>query len=122
MSTDNGNIIEPQFDNVFYIGNKLAGVKLGKKWGLIQTDGTYLFDPQFSDVDEFGDGNVIVTNDGAHGVLRPDGKWLIPLDINNSYIEYEPGSVVRILRRDNDKSEFIDLYTGEKTAKPPFWD
>ena len=54
-------------------------IKVNKKWGLINTEGTVILDPVYDAIGEFKHfGYAVMQKDGSVGLLGPTGKEIVP--------------------------------------------
>ena len=74
MANYHDNILRPAyFDEIRAFENNHAAYRLGRKWGLLYTDGKAL-NPQWDDIGAFRNEIAVYTNSGKQGLLYEDGS------------------------------------------------
>jgi len=72
-------MIEARFDEAYLFKENVAPVKIGEKWGMINTHGEYLLNPENESVYWAKEGMVLFEKDGLCGFALTSGKIIIPL-------------------------------------------
>ena len=55
----------------------MAAVKIGEKWGYIDTDGNQVIEPQFQEARSFSNGLAAVKKSGYWGYIDSEGNMVI---------------------------------------------
>ena len=67
---DAGNwVIAPKFDDAEYFELGKAPVKVGERWGMIKSDGTWFIEPEHDYFERSDDGDIMVYSNGMPGYV-----------------------------------------------------
>ncbi|RQS20959.1 WG repeat-containing protein [Burkholderia sp. Bp8992] len=69
---------EPAFDAVWDFSGDVACVRVGERFGLVRTDGTWVLEPTLDNFGEFSGGLASASVDGRWGFVDTQGAWVIP--------------------------------------------
>ncbi|WP_423380464.1 WG repeat-containing protein [Burkholderia sp. LMG 32019] len=86
---------EPAFDAVWDFSEDIACVRVGERFGLVRTDGTWVLEPSLDDFGEFSDGLASASVDDRWGFVDTNGAWVIPPRFNDVQ-EFVNGSAVAV--------------------------
>ncbi|WP_175873374.1 WG repeat-containing protein [Burkholderia sp. BCC0397] len=70
-------VCEPAFDAVWDFSGDVACVRVGERFGLVRTDGTWVLEPTLDDFGEFTGGIAAASMDGRWGFVDTHGAWAI---------------------------------------------
>ncbi len=98
-----------EFNEARSFSEGLAAVRIGKKWGYIDSVGNFVIDRQFEKIGPFSEGLAAVTKDGKKwGYIDKSGKF----EIEPTYLVAEPFSegmaAVVTTQNPSDGRKFID--------------
>ncbi|QQK05545.1 MULTISPECIES: WG repeat-containing protein [Burkholderia] len=86
---------EPAFDAVWDFSEDIACVRVGERFGLVRTDGTWVLEPSLDDFGEFSDGLASASVDERWGFIDTNGAWVIPPRFGDVQ-EFVNGSAVAV--------------------------
>ncbi|WP_175824072.1 WG repeat-containing protein [Burkholderia sp. BCC0419] len=84
---------EPAFDAVWDFRGDVACVRVGERFGLVRTDGTWVLEPTLDDFGEFSGGLASASVDGRWGFVDTHGAWAISPRFDDTH-EFVNGTVV----------------------------
>jgi hypothetical protein len=115
-------IIQPFFEQVSILNDRIVKVKFNSKWGTIDYSGNFIIQPQFSFFSDFVDGVARVCIDNKWGLIDTTGKYI--LTPQYAYIaEFSEGLAAFLIATDSLKcSWYIDEFNSSKpNAFGSFW-
>ncbi|MBN3843369.1 WG repeat-containing protein [Burkholderia sp. Ac-20349] len=86
---------EPAFDEVWNFTGDIACVRVGERFGLVRTDGTWVLEPLLDNFGEFSDGLASASLDERWGFVDTNGAWVIPPRFDDAQ-EFVNGAVVAV--------------------------
>ncbi|MCA8024874.1 WG repeat-containing protein [Burkholderia cepacia] len=89
---------EPAFDAVWDFSGDVACVRVGERFGLVGTDGTWVLEPSLDDFGEFTGGVASASLDGRWGFVDTHGAWVIPPRFDDAH-EFVNGAVAAVSER-----------------------
>jgi len=107
--------IKPQFDDALSFSEGFAAVKVGAKWGFIDTTGEVVIRPQFDDAWEFSEGFAAVQVGEKWGFIDTTGEVVIRPQFDSIWPFSEGFARVKV----GEKWGFIDT-TGKVVIRPQF--
>ncbi|VWD57815.1 hypothetical protein BLA50215_06941 [Burkholderia lata] len=86
---------EPAFDEVWDFTDGIACVRVGERFGLVRTDGTWVLEPLLDNFGEFSDGLASASLDERWGFVDTNGAWVIPPRFDDAQ-EFVNGTAVAV--------------------------
>lgn len=110
--------IEPRYDFVRLFEENIARVKIGKEWGLIDSEGDEIAPAIYTHIDEFeGQPSALAYRNDKEGLIDRNGKEVVPVIYDRIYYMSDEDSIT--LGKMDDKYGYLSR-TG--VIVPPIFD
>ncbi|MEM7155606.1 MAG: WG repeat-containing protein [Myxococcota bacterium] len=100
-------VVEQKYDEITDASEERMFVKVGERWGLLDTTGRVILEPQFFAVRSFSEGWASVLREGGGGTTYIDREGAVVLELEFRALDFHFDRAI-YFDNDTDKAGFID--------------
>jgi len=94
FSAQRGWIGPSSIEEATGVGADLVAVKIGGKWGLLESDGSWVLQPSFEKLEKAHSGTLNALKNGVWGVVGMDGNWIARPQFKEIFARFRNGNLL----------------------------